>query len=387
MYNSTLKDLICNAAVCTATYGKAQDNILSVQGSAGSTITFKVDQQVVRTFTFTPDTVTELNLDLTVPVASQDPVVTNLQSPSQGTTWIYWNWTNPASVTHIEIWLDGMFKQNVTVNYYNATSLSADTNYELQTKAASSAGLSSQGVNHQSSTLASCTSVWQQCSNWTTCSNSTQTRACTDTAACNPAASTRNETQACGQNTTITPLSCEYAWQCTIFSDCANNEQSRTCQRTDQCDARFAADEVTTILATPQPALRQSCTTLTTSPASAPLASCTDGIKNQNEQQADCGGVCPACVELKTDEEPFSWKQYALPAGIILAVIIIGIIMVYILINRHNSSLSPAVSQQLQSYYQRNLQRGLSKDQIMENLLKGGWEKKIVKKFLRSSHL
>ena len=66
--------------------------------------------------------------------------VLNLQSPSQGRQWIYWNWTNPSNISHIEIWLNGSFRQNITVNYYNATFLSPSANYQVQTRVVNASG-------------------------------------------------------------------------------------------------------------------------------------------------------------------------------------------------------------------------------------------------------
>ncbi len=63
---------------------------------------------------------------------------------SKDETWIYWNWTNPSETDfdHTEVWLNSVFKVNLTSNisYYNATGLSADTEYNLTLKSADDAG-------------------------------------------------------------------------------------------------------------------------------------------------------------------------------------------------------------------------------------------------------
>jgi len=48
----------------------------------------------------------------TTPSAS----VTNLTETEAGTTWIHWNWTNPADADfrHTEVYIDGVFKANVS---------------------------------------------------------------------------------------------------------------------------------------------------------------------------------------------------------------------------------------------------------------------------------
>jgi len=59
--------------------------------------------------------------------------VTNLANQSQETDWIYWTWTNPTNLDFNEsiVYLDGVNVINTSNGYYNATSLSPDTNYTL----------------------------------------------------------------------------------------------------------------------------------------------------------------------------------------------------------------------------------------------------------------
>ena len=59
--------------------------------------------------------------------------ITNLLSQSQGTTWIYWNWTNPIDLDFYQaiIYIDGNNVLNTSNNYYNATGLSENTNYTI----------------------------------------------------------------------------------------------------------------------------------------------------------------------------------------------------------------------------------------------------------------
>ena len=92
----------------------------------------------------------------TTPPAS----VTNLENQSQGSTWIYWNWTNPpdSDFDHTEVWINGTFYANVSApdNFYNATSLSSDSTYEIQTKTADTSGnINTTWVNDTAETTAS----------------------------------------------------------------------------------------------------------------------------------------------------------------------------------------------------------------------------------------
>ena len=60
--------------------------------------------------------------------------VTNLRATSNGTSWIFWNWTNPSDTDfhHVEVWLNGTFQFNTTSNYTNITGLLADRWYEIE---------------------------------------------------------------------------------------------------------------------------------------------------------------------------------------------------------------------------------------------------------------
>ncbi|WP_210409211.1 hypothetical protein, partial [Methanococcoides methylutens] len=44
-----------------------------------------------------------------------------------GETWINWSWSNPSDpdFSHVEVYLDDIFKLNTSSTYYNATHLAA----------------------------------------------------------------------------------------------------------------------------------------------------------------------------------------------------------------------------------------------------------------------
>jgi len=99
-----------------------------------------------------------IKIDTTPPAG-----VTNLGESSTSQTWIYWNWTNPADsdFNHTEVWLNGTFKANVSVNYYNATGLNSSTTYQIQTRTADNTGnVNATWVNDTATTLTSCTENW-----------------------------------------------------------------------------------------------------------------------------------------------------------------------------------------------------------------------------------
>jgi hypothetical protein len=64
---------------------------------------------------------------------SPPAAVTNLFSPSQGTSWIYWTWTNPADIDFSQsiILLNGSNIANITGSVFNATGLDEDKNYTI----------------------------------------------------------------------------------------------------------------------------------------------------------------------------------------------------------------------------------------------------------------
>ena len=67
--------------------------------------------------------------------------ISNLSNQSQGASWIFWNWTNPSTdFNHVEIYLNGTFRENLSSNYFNATNLTLSTLYELGILTVDSAG-------------------------------------------------------------------------------------------------------------------------------------------------------------------------------------------------------------------------------------------------------
>ncbi|MFC1741586.1 hypothetical protein ACFL3V_03555, partial [Nanoarchaeota archaeon] len=75
--------------------------------------------------------------DTTAPATIED-----LDVSVEGETWLYWTWNNPDDVDfdHTEVWLDGVFKANVSTAYYNTTGLEAWSEYIIQLRTADSNG-------------------------------------------------------------------------------------------------------------------------------------------------------------------------------------------------------------------------------------------------------
>lgn len=164
-----------------------------------------------------------------------------------------------------------------------------------------------------------CTPSWI-CGNWTSCSSGTQTRACTDSNTCGSQEGIPATTQSCtycGDSTcdnnedcdscssdcgeceeeTTTDTSeedepnvviptttlvttnvitntCTPSWTCGDWQECINSVQIRVCTDANTCGSQEG------ILATTQSCVVEIKET------------CFDEIKNQNEENIDCGGIC-----------------------------------------------------------------------------------------------
>jgi PKD repeat protein len=80
--------------------------------------------------------------------------ITNLKSTS-GTTWIRWTWTNPVDFHYTMIYLNGTWKTNTSLPYYNATGLNPNTSYKISTRTVGKEGdINSIGVNQTAKTKA-----------------------------------------------------------------------------------------------------------------------------------------------------------------------------------------------------------------------------------------
>jgi len=97
-------------------------------------------------YTFTIDT---------IPPAT----ITNLRNQSVGDSWIFWNWTNPASdFDHAEVYLNGTWLANTSDDFYNATGLNASVWYQLSVRTVDAAGnVNGTWVNSSAKTLSDIT--------------------------------------------------------------------------------------------------------------------------------------------------------------------------------------------------------------------------------------
>jgi len=87
------------------------------------------------------------------PVQVPPESVSNLHNVTYQQTSITWNWTDPQSADfdHVMVYLDGVFKTNVTggIQTYTATGLSPSTSYTIATRTAGTTGLMNQSWVNQ----------------------------------------------------------------------------------------------------------------------------------------------------------------------------------------------------------------------------------------------
>ena len=73
---------------------------------------------------------------------------------------------------------------------------------------------------------------------------------------------------------------CASNWTCTKYSPCIGGKQTRTCSDINDCEPPYYG----------KPAEEISCSILKS-------PTCSDGIKNQQEEGVDCGGTCGVCKD------------------------------------------------------------------------------------------
>jgi hypothetical protein len=219
------------------------------------------------------------------------------------------------------------------------------------------------------------------------CVDSFREKTCVDLNSCN---ATYVENITCTVNQTEEPeeasgsvddpisvTNCDYQWQCSTYSTCLNGLKSRTCSRVDTCDLQYSANpDAINVIAKPKPSETEACFVPSDPDLQQPepVESCFDNVKNQNEDEVDCGGICPNCPGIP-------WYYWG---GPLIAIILIGLgVGGYFLLGKRGPPLSPQKQQQLKNYFRTGMARGMSKDQIKDNLIKSGWKSGDVKKGMK----
>lgn len=153
----------------------------------------------------------------------------------------------------------------------------------------------------------SCTPDWR-CTDYSDCVDGKKTRTCTDNNNCSTDAGKPDEEDNCRTTSggggddppVITNRTrCTENWQCTSWSACTiSGVQTRTCTDANSCGTE-----------TSKPVLVNTCTYGGT---------CSDGVKNNDEDGVDCGGSCPNdCNRTRTTEAVFELSADPIVADIV----------------------------------------------------------------------
>ncbi|MDP3640350.1 MAG: hypothetical protein Q8R53_04070 [Nanoarchaeota archaeon] len=209
---------------------------------------------------------------------------------------------------------------------------------------------------------------------------------------------TRDEGTAEGRRTSR--RECRQDWQCTAWSACLNNRQTRTCVDRNNCEARKVAGNVTTIVAVSKPLEVQACLPQAAgapAPADTIGTFCAAGEKRcVGKQLQQCSGDGQRWATLETcavgcDSDilecsmpPKKEAEVAvgLPSWIYLAVGIFilaagGTLLLLFLLKRKRE-YGPA-----RQYVAENRRRGVPDMQIKQRLVGQGWDPEKVDTLLK----
>lgn len=196
----------------------------------------------------------------------------------------------------------------------------------------------------------------------------------------------KNVTDVIIPNVTAPPVlgNCIQEWDCSSWSACLNNVQTRSCYQVDNCDVQLEQGLIASIVEMPKLPESQGCVSPSPSKpvpvpetpkpivpkADKPIANCTDKLKNQDETGVDCGGKCKACA---------SALMYYV-GGAVVAIIIVVLLLFFL---RRGPKMDQDTLGRLRSAYSGGENRGMSDEQITEKLKESGWDEKILKTFLK----
>ena len=141
-----------------------------------------------------------------------------------------------------------------------------------------------------SSSVITCDQRWD-CDEWLSCVAATQTRTCTDVNECDTDESTKTEQKTCVAGTLPdqpqTLPACVYVWDCTSWSSCSNEIQTRSCQRSDDCDAQLSAGTISSVTQFPQPAETKVCGTVSGRTAPSVIPSTTRDVVEDDKDVSE----------------------------------------------------------------------------------------------------
>lgn len=152
-----------------------------------------------------------------------------------------------------------------------------------------------------------CESEWE-CLGWMTClPTGFQWEQCYDLHGCKDPKFLKRECTYLGEFPT-----CEENWLCEEWGPCyANKTQYRSCEDLNYCGSSFY-----------EPFVEQKCIYLPT---------CSDGLKNGDETDVDCGGSCAACSIIETPEfiSPAKFNLWLLIVMLLALILVGGVYRLY----------------------------------------------------------
>jgi len=227
-----------------------------------------------------------------------------------------------------------------------------------------------------------------------------------------PASSSSGSKKSSSVEKNETPVlqSCTKSWTCGVgWGECIAGSQTRKCVDEKGCDKLYAEGKASFVVSGAKPKEVQSCVMpivdaqvkddeggpivkekvvaeeeLVTPVVQKPKlakASCSDGLKNQNEEKVDCGGVCKPC-----EGGLFAGNIMYYILGVVV-LIGLGVGAYFFMKSRENAGSGDDsgddVEMQLTQVYNSGEAKGLSDADITSRLVAKGWDESVIDTFLK----
>ncbi len=333
-YTSAIRDVNCNGVLCSATYGKATDNILRVQGSNGLSVSFFLGDRQVTQVPYESSKVQNLDLNIaTTPISC---------TPNPDCT----EWTGCLNDKQNRSCFD-LNKCGPAVGWNKTEESVCDANRDGSRSGSRS---SSTSTNTATSSAVDCINPWD-CSLWSMCIGGEQRRLCSVKVGCSAQAegvAKPSESQVCSSGSRTSPSSGDTSSTLPALSNTAEE-------------------------------------------------TCFDGVLNQDERGIDCGGACKPCPEKKVVPPVAAESDNTmLYVGIgLLAVLVIGLV-VFLIVHKKKvaamsggsgageSVLTPSIVSQLDAAYAKGEASGMSRSDVTAKLTEKGWDTETLEEYLMS---
>jgi len=178
-----------------------------------------------------------------------------------------------------------------------------------------------------------------------------------------------NNCTKCGCNSGYTCLSngtctssCVEDWNCGNWTSCINNTRTKVCVDLHSCG--------TTSI---KPAEQESCQTPGNTPGvGTGGGTCYDGIRNQNEEDVDCGGSCNPCrTGISANLSKLLW--IIIP---IIGVVVVVLILLFFVQGKekpYQAIVKSNTYKDVEKYIVDSIRSGVSTNEIETNLINAGW--------------